>query len=778
MTQINKNDVNQIFASNAPDQDKPPSFANYTTGWGTSRSNNGKPTIKGFNFLQQRTDQNFLWIHQNGGALPYDDSIDYVDGSIVLKDGYLQKTINGVWSKVVPDQQDLSYFISTVESYQDLINLNDVWDGRTVKIRGYYKPTNFALAQPYKGGATYIYSTATNSWNIQITDGYVDVFMFGAKADYSEKTMNGTDDQPAIMKAIDAALANDVYVVHIPQGNYYTKDTIDCAGSTPATTIPSIFDRGVNGQLLKGVLLNGDGRLATNIYFEPQSVDHAGLRVQRSTGVASRMGIDGISITPASWTGATMNSDDNYQKQLNGIGIEIADQCFSTIRDVFVGAFNDGIRLSNNWGFCEFNRFDNIHIDFATNCIHYYHNGGYESYHGNSWELTMIQVRKGGIGIKVSRSGTVGVDGQTQPYIYHNLFNINAYGESNAYIYRSYNGTVATGHGTITVEGRNAWKIDNTVDFCEIFGSLNVLHHGDAIFECGDRSTLAGTSYQYDSEESFRFGNSSNEINFSGNYSGLVPVLSSGNTFKPMYQPRVFNQDPEIITTSTGGLGFVIRGTDVAGWTFLAGGNSNGRTQHGYVKHAVPIWNLSGNSGDIKSYSSNFVFGAKTATKELNIQLSHDLNALMPQQNNTISLGVGALAYASVWTTAWEIGNAGILPRKTATYNIGSNSSTVNNIYTQNAVTVVSDRNAKNSIQAIDDKVLDAWSEVKPKQYKLNGDDNWSFGYIAQDIVDAFTRHGLDYKQYNIVHEEDGKFMLKYDMCAVLESALNRRKQK
>lgn len=109
-------------------------------------------------------------------------------------------------------------------------------------------------------------------------------------------------------------------------------------------------------------------------------------------------------------------------------------------------------------------------------------------------------------------------------------------------------------------------------------------------------------------------------------------------------------------------------------------------------------------------------------------------------------------------------------------YNIASNSVPVANIYTQNAVTVTSDRNAKNSIQPIDDKVLQAWSEVEPKQYKLNGDDNWSFGYIAQDIVEAFTRHGLDYKQYNIVHEEDGKFMLKYDMCAVLESALNRKR--
>lgn len=122
--------------------------------------------------------------------------------------------------------------------------------------------------------------------------------------------------------------------------------------------------------------------------------------------------------------------------------------------------------------------------------------------------------------------------------------------------------------------------------------------------------------------------------------------------------------------------------------------------------------------------------------------------------------------------------SANFIPDATNTRNLGSSSVTWANVYTQNAVTVVSDRNAKNSIQNIDDRVLDAWAEVEQKQYKLNGDDNWSFGYIAQDIVDSFTRNGLDYTQYNIVHEENGKFMLKYDMCAVLDSALNRRKQK
>lgn len=146
--------------------------------------------------------------------------------------------------------------------------------------------------------------------------------------------------------------------------------------------------------------------------------------------------------------------------------------------------------------------------------------------------------------------------------------------------------------------------------------------------------------------------------------------------------------------------------------------------------------------------------------------------------NSNQASNYGGDISASPWMRVFYVGDtyaSNFIADATNSRNLGSSSVTWANVYTQNAVTVVSDRNAKNSIQAIDDKVLDAWSEVEQKQYKLNGDDNWSFGYIAQDIVDAFTRHGLDYKQYNIVHEEDGKFMLKYDMCAVLESALNRR---
>lgn len=649
--------------------------------------------------------------------------------------------------------------VNTVSTFADLQAL-EKWDGRTVKTKSYYAATNFALAQPYKGGATYVYSTVNNAWNIQISSGYVDVFMFGARADYSETTKNGTDDTAAIMAAIDAALAADVYVVHMPQGNYYTTGEINTGGTTASTTI-DMWDRGVNGQLKKGVFLKGKGRLVTTIYFEPKNIDSVGVKIERSTGVASRMGLSGVSITPASWTG---QAESETKSQLKGIGLELADQCFSTIRDVFIGAFNDGIRLSNNWGFCEFNRFENLHIDYAQNCIHYFHNGGYESFHGNSFEKTMIQLRAGGTGIKLSKSGVVKVETQENPYVYHNKFDINAYGQKDAYIVHSENGTAATCYGTLTVEGDSNFKIDNAVDFFELNGALVNLHHGDPNFFSQDRSIFEKGSNQYDADHSFRFSNQSDWITFSGKYSAFNRTLLSTTKAKSLYQPRIFTKDPDIIQTEDGGLGFVVRGSNITGWDFLSFGTSSGKDRNGYLKHAVPVWNLSGNDGNLTAFYKDIVLIAKTESKKLSVQLSHDYNSLMPQQGDSISLGIGALRYKSLYLTDWDINGSGILPKVTASKNLGSSSTTINNIYTQNAVTVVSDENHKNDISELNETEI-ACAKACAKlyrRYKLKAaikeksetDARYHLGAIAQQIVQCFTDHGLDWTQYGIITYE------------------------
>lgn len=104
---IQKPDFNQIFASQAPDVDKPTVFNNYNGGMGDEyRPNNGKPTIKGFNFIQNLNDNKFLWMVQNG-AFPYDSNTEYNVGIVTLKDGRFKQWDGASWINFGQDDNAL-----------------------------------------------------------------------------------------------------------------------------------------------------------------------------------------------------------------------------------------------------------------------------------------------------------------------------------------------------------------------------------------------------------------------------------------------------------------------------------------------------------------------------------------------------------------------------------------------------------------------------------------------------------------------------------------------
>lgn len=101
-----KHDVNKVFASEASPTDAP-EFTGYEQGWGVSRDNNGKPTIKQFNFLQNITDEKIKWIHEHGGALPFDSSISYEDGAVVVKNGALCQLHGDEWKTLAGKDSDI-----------------------------------------------------------------------------------------------------------------------------------------------------------------------------------------------------------------------------------------------------------------------------------------------------------------------------------------------------------------------------------------------------------------------------------------------------------------------------------------------------------------------------------------------------------------------------------------------------------------------------------------------------------------------------------------------
>lgn len=99
-----------------------------------------------------------------------------------------------------------------------------------------------------------------------------------------------------------------------------------------------------------------------------------------------------------------------------------------------------------------------------------------------------------------------------------------------------------------------------------------------------------------------------------------------------------------------------------------------------------------------------------------------------------------------------------ILPGANGTQNIGSGSSRFNNIYAANGTIQTSDEREKTQISDLTDAVLDAWGDVRFAVFAFTGavalkgaDARMHTGVIAQQVVDAFAKHGLDASRYGLL---------------------------
>lgn len=90
---------------------------------------------------------------------------------------------------------------------------------------------------------------------------------------------------------------------------------------------------------------------------------------------------------------------------------------------------------------------------------------------------------------------------------------------------------------------------------------------------------------------------------------------------------------------------------------------------------------------------------------------------------------------------------------------LGAANQRFNTLYTVNSPIVGSDERIKTQIEAIPDAVLDAWGEVEFARYKMvdavvaKGPDGarWHTGAVAQRVMEAFSRHGVDAKRYGLL---------------------------
>lgn len=110
------------------------------------------------------------------------------------------------------------------------------------------------------------------------------------------------------------------------------------------------------------------------------------------------------------------------------------------------------------------------------------------------------------------------------------------------------------------------------------------------------------------------------------------------------------------------------------------------------------------------------------------------------------------------WGVIISKAEGAVYPTSSNVYSLGRNNALWSQVFAAQGTINTSDRRKKTDIQSISDAVLDAWAEVEPKSFKMvdavkeKGDKaRTHFGYVAQDVEEAFTRHGIDPYQFGIL---------------------------
>ena len=110
------------------------------------------------------------------------------------------------------------------------------------------------------------------------------------------------------------------------------------------------------------------------------------------------------------------------------------------------------------------------------------------------------------------------------------------------------------------------------------------------------------------------------------------------------------------------------------------------------------------------------------------------------------------------WGVVISKAEGAVYPTSSNVYSLGRNNALWSQVFAAQGTINTSDRRKKTDIQTISDAVLDAWAEVEPKSFKMvdavkeKGDKaRTHFGYVAQDVEEAFTKHGIDPYQFGIL---------------------------
>lgn len=107
-----------------------------------------------------------------------------------------------------------------------------------------------------------------------------------------------------------------------------------------------------------------------------------------------------------------------------------------------------------------------------------------------------------------------------------------------------------------------------------------------------------------------------------------------------------------------------------------------------------------------------------------------------------------------------------------------------NNLQGYFTLSSTSDERLKKDIQEINENVIKAVGEVKLKQFRVtrnNPQNKISFGVIAQELIRAFEKYGLNYEDYELIdtieYEQGTKyFIVNYEQFQILRMAYLEKK--
>lgn len=659
-------------------------------------------------------------------------------------------------------------FIGEVSSFAELRTLVPDFAGQIVSLRSHQAGWAAVAGAPVGGGAFVARAgTAVDDGGyICVPTGQGDLYwqrllgpedyltpqMYGYIPDYNASTYTGTDVKPFIQAAIDTSIAINKGKVHLPEADYFTAiGNIELAGTGHNRAL-GVKVYGVRGSH------RGNG---SRVFFNAPTPATPLFLSQSPSSLRTMQGISDL------WLEAVLSN--RYQ----GYALKLTGTCFMVSERVHAERLREGIHLLNTRslttdggdgdqnGYCEFNTFRDWTINKCYNNVSMNNDGtGDPSMHGCVFINMFSQLKEDGNGIYFN--GTNG-----------GLLWYNSPGNSIKFW-----GGAATGTNTcqlLRIEGTEVRGVGGGMSW-EGFGRISCdagsyfRFDGDIFGLPGnkaliDYSGVVGENNLSDARVIFNNTTSRDRVNMSNSimspyfFRPIMPIsrAAKNNTNYAVAMPiRITTSATEKPTLNT----------EYEGLAFPT--NHNGDVWFGEVVSQsnwfgmIPTLKFNSSSSDFTNYTAGITWNIKNASGvDAGANAGWEMGTnLYPLTTLAASLGLTTNRLNAVYANGGQITTSGIFPRATAAYDLGSSAAAWNNIYSQNAVTVLSDSNLKPVQEELSDAELEV-SKVCSKlviKYKLaaaiaeKGDSaRYHFGVVAQKVMAAFEDNGLSADAYGVL---------------------------